>query len=1097
MKGKLLSIIVPVYHSEEFLPRCLESILECTYQNFEIIVMDDASDGDAEEICSSYDDKRIRYFRNKKNMGLYCNRIIGVDHAKGEYIAFLDSDDHVSVDFYRRLIEKAEKTDSDIVIGEYLLEYSDGTYKECALAHTRLLDIDVRGSKIIELLLNQSGADFSLHITPNKVYRIDLWQAALPYLKRQKEHLIQCEDVVFSCLLYYFAKHVTNIHGEFLYYVKHSGSATVPDKSRFGKNIHDINIVFKFLEKLFRYEFKQENAYKKILEWDFRIKGLWKKEIENADLSADKKMALLDNMVVPNLSVKKISPDNFYGIYKSFKIIPTEELKRKIASPEIRTVSFDVFDTLLVRPFLEPNDLFDFLDMEASKEWGMKDRLYLKQRRIDAEWRARQKISKEDITLDDIYMELVDVLNISCEQADYLKAKEMELEERFVYKRKFAKEIYEMALALGKQVVMVSDMYLPKSLISRMLAKNGFEGILYVSSEIGLTKASGSLYKYVAERLKLDGHHILHIGDNMQSDVKMAQKQGWQAFFLPKTADLMRGYVPEIYEGKIYKEIFQKPYADRGPDGPNGYLGLRCLLGVVANKIFDNPLLNFHPDSDFDTDPRTLGYFALGMYIYGIGTWLKDEVIKEKYDNIHFVARDGYLPMQAFDILWGEEKNDLSIYYSYFTRSSIMPLQIHNAEDFHSMSQWMGVASLTPGKMVKIFEDFIAPSKVEMADKLCENAGFKYKQNFGSVESFDRFVKFFVKHFYQPEKFREYQEQIGKILAEKFKGKTAVFDVGYSCRSESALKSNYGFDITPYYIHINNDIPYYRAMNSEMNFHTFYAHSPGVTGLVRELMISKTAPSCEKIRVVNGNAVPIFKQYSQNYYRDYIVNIMQESALSFVRDVCHIFEGYRKYLFCQREDLGLVYERFNKAPREIDKAYFATLLFEDDMGLGKTFDLVEFWNKRISACREVDGEEMNADSGTIELLKNRNYSWQLGEDIYGRFVFPWKLVRPGSKIVIYGGGVVGKTLLEQLSRCSYCTVTALVDKNPEATGIVEMPVITPDELAGLDDDLYDRVIIAIERKSVAKDIREELLMAGIPAEKIKWVNLRRDGVILW
>ena len=124
----LLSVIVTVYGTEDLLPRCIESVLNCTYKNLQLVIVDDKSPGNVKEIVASYQtmDDRVKFIQHTENKGLYLARITGVENSNGEYIAFLDSDDHVSVDFYRRAIEKAVDTDSDMVIGEVYIEDDNG-----------------------------------------------------------------------------------------------------------------------------------------------------------------------------------------------------------------------------------------------------------------------------------------------------------------------------------------------------------------------------------------------------------------------------------------------------------------------------------------------------------------------------------------------------------------------------------------------------------------------------------------------------------------------------------------------------------------------------------------------------------------------------------------------------------------------------------------------------------------------------------------------------------------------------------------------------------------------------------------------------------
>lgn len=96
----LISVIVPVYGTEKVLPRCLDSILGCTYKNIEVIVVNDCSPGNASEIIRSYEemDSRVKLVEYEKNKGLFLARMTGVEASHGKYIAFLDSDDKVSID---------------------------------------------------------------------------------------------------------------------------------------------------------------------------------------------------------------------------------------------------------------------------------------------------------------------------------------------------------------------------------------------------------------------------------------------------------------------------------------------------------------------------------------------------------------------------------------------------------------------------------------------------------------------------------------------------------------------------------------------------------------------------------------------------------------------------------------------------------------------------------------------------------------------------------------------------------------------------------------------------------------------------------------
>ncbi len=120
----MISVIVPVYKVEAYLHQCLESILGQTYQNLEILLIDDGSPDKCGEICEEYAriDPRVRVFHTA-NQGLSAARNMGLREAKGELIGFVDSDDWIEPDMYEILLKRMEETGSDISAGGVWSEY--------------------------------------------------------------------------------------------------------------------------------------------------------------------------------------------------------------------------------------------------------------------------------------------------------------------------------------------------------------------------------------------------------------------------------------------------------------------------------------------------------------------------------------------------------------------------------------------------------------------------------------------------------------------------------------------------------------------------------------------------------------------------------------------------------------------------------------------------------------------------------------------------------------------------------------------------------------------------------------------------------------
>ena len=125
-----VSVIVPCYGVEKYLERCIESLVSQTLQDIEIILVDDVSPDRVPEMCDDWakKDKRIKVIHKEKNGGLGNARNTGLEVASGEYVAFVDSDDHVALDMYDSLYNKAIQTNSDVVFGGFYMESSTGTW---------------------------------------------------------------------------------------------------------------------------------------------------------------------------------------------------------------------------------------------------------------------------------------------------------------------------------------------------------------------------------------------------------------------------------------------------------------------------------------------------------------------------------------------------------------------------------------------------------------------------------------------------------------------------------------------------------------------------------------------------------------------------------------------------------------------------------------------------------------------------------------------------------------------------------------------------------------------------------------------------------
>lgn len=122
----LISIVVPIYNSEKYLEKCLDSILHQTYRNLELICVDDGSTDHSAEIVKQYalKDSRVSFYE-KESKGVSAARNYALEKCRGEYVLFVDSDDWIDLDICSEALEIAENEKADVVIWSYIREYPD------------------------------------------------------------------------------------------------------------------------------------------------------------------------------------------------------------------------------------------------------------------------------------------------------------------------------------------------------------------------------------------------------------------------------------------------------------------------------------------------------------------------------------------------------------------------------------------------------------------------------------------------------------------------------------------------------------------------------------------------------------------------------------------------------------------------------------------------------------------------------------------------------------------------------------------------------------------------------------------------------------
>ena len=983
-KYPLISVIVPVYNTEKFLKKCLESLINQTYQELEIIVVNDASTDDSNDIIQEYvaADSRVHCVVHKKNMGLFQARITGVQASKGDYIAFVDSDDYVSIDWFRLLVKKAMEERADIVVGEWCFEYETGWREYLNLDPFRIQDLCLCGSEVIDSFMKQEGRCFSWHVVWNKLYKRDLWEqceADFVNFSRQHGHMLMWEDVAFSSGFLTCAKKVVNVHGGNYFYYKHSSASTsqfsIKNRTRGEKYINDSSSAIEFMEfmlkkrnylSLYQKQYNNWKLYCKYTLYHDLIENLssrvYKNSIENRLGHLDKLEYEIEDFYYQN----KTKLDTEYDWY--------EEIKKFICAPDTAIVSFDVFDTLVQRPFLEPTDLFNILSDKFNELLNSSAYIDFKQIRISAENECRKLYalkhpSIEEITLDEIYTYIQKKCCFDSQVINHIKDIEVELELSFCKPRNSGKELFELAQYCNKKIIICSDMYLSEDVIAAILRKNQYANWakLYVSSETKFTKQSGHMYDYICRDMKIPPRgrkNCIHIGDNWQSDVEMPKKKGWESAHLSKAADLLRGRNPGIYSGEFYQNVMQNSYHLVDTYwAEHDFLGLSCVFGLIGNKIYDNPYISINRGSDFNMNPYTIGYMTLGPHLLALIQWIEKKRQSLDAPTIHFVARDGFLVKKAYDIYYPGNQNSN---YIRLSRKSLLLADVNSISDLYSIYIKANITGLSPQKLENYLSPILSQDHlIEVHKKLKENH-IIYERKFASIIEYHAALKLYIEYAVNMNQLQTYKRELKKYFSNIFKENDILFDIGYSGRPEAALSNILEFPINSLYIHTLKDIASKRQKRHHCICETFYDYKPVITGVIREHLLMELGPSTIGYKKSGNSLMPVLEEYSENHTVSFVTQILQKAALDFIADYKKTFDDYSKYILARGYDLSLPLEYYLHNSKEMDRRIFSTMKFEDDMGEGKTVNALEFWNN------ELNQRNQHPSSGAVygEIIPN-------------------------------------------------------------------------------------------------------------------------------
>ncbi|MCI9618485.1 MAG: hypothetical protein HFG85_00800 [Dorea sp.] len=340
-------------------------------------------------------------------------------------------------------------------------------------------------------------------------------------------------------------------------------------------------------------------------------------------------------------------------------LLDSSELLKKIEAADC--ITFDIFDTLLTRKLLVPQDVFRYID-GINPIQGL---VFSKERK-----RAEESIrDKNNPTIYEIFECLQNNTGISNEERERLLALEIKTEKTILCRREAVCQILEEARACGKKIYLISDMYLTGRILEKILKEYRIEGYdgLFVSCDYSQGKQEG-LFQRVREEVKYDGStRILHIGDSFFSDICAAKEAGYDTFQI---------YSPrEMFERSMYSRFLPEPET----------LEEELVLGKFVSMAYNNPFGEYKENGKLVfRDMCRIVELLVAPVILKYMCFLLRTVIMNRNDYMIFPSRDGYLLRKLYDRIIETGVLDVKLpesIYFYTSRRAVLTASVYTERD--------------------------------------------------------------------------------------------------------------------------------------------------------------------------------------------------------------------------------------------------------------------------------------------------------------------------------------------------------------------------------------------------------------------------------
>lgn len=599
------------------------------------------------------------------------------------------------------------------------------------------------------------------------------------------------------------------------------------------------------------------------------------------------------------------------------------------AEPGIKAISFDVFDTLLRRPTETPADLYRFLDPAAARvaDGRVED---FSRIRLQAELQVRESSTQGEITLEEIYGHIGSQYGIDAVTLQRLQDLEISTELQCIEARETGRRLWDIARASGRAIHLISDMYLPQSVLEAMLAKAGYEGwkTLFVSSTHRVRKKEGGLFDIVLQQLGLAPSELLHVGDNKVADVEQPALRGIKTFRISRALDRMRG-------NSLYANIYP---ARQGA----GEKARSAIAGLTAMTLFERPSGELEKTSHFQGSAYQMGYAALGPVIAGFMLWLGRQAQRDGISHLHFLSREGWLLRQVYDALHLDDGQAPPSSYLYASRRATRVANLRQRADIIALAGQPYRGGTTLGKLLSS-RFGLSVQDPDLA-QVMQEFGYDGLEATLSAEADckARFTQLCLRldtrilqvASEEREAYLSYLQSTSIAIQPR----PAVVDLGWKANMQGALGQLLGRPLDGYYYATLQDAQTWLERGHLLRAYAgdfLSAAQPGCVVSNRhllEFMVCHVEPSLVRMQQSARGMLPVFREEDGLGTRRILIEEIHRGAIQFAHDLRTHFGTLRSQIWIDPALAERTLASFISTPHAADAGLFSGHSFEDAMG---------------------------------------------------------------------------------------------------------------------------------------------------------------------